>query len=187
VAKTLRAHADGHDATTRDLVFYLVDVDDFKEVNDRHGHDAGDRVLVEMSQRISSAIRNSDVLVRWGGEEFLIVSRYTDRREAEILAARVMQAVGEEPYAVNEHGDSIRRTCSMGWATFPWRAEGLDQLGHEEVLSLADRGLQQAKSLGKNRAIGMIASQDGPTSISHDRVNTSRLPVRALAVAGPRT
>ena len=186
VAKTLRAYADGHEPTTRDLVFYLVDVDDFKEVNDQHGHDAGDRVLVEMSLRISSAIRNSDVLVRWGGEEFLIVSRYTDRREAEILAARVMQAVGERPYAVNAHGESIRRTCSIGWAAFPWMEEGLDMLGHEEVLSLADRGLQQAKSLGKNRAIGMIASQEGLTPVFHDRVNTSRIPVRALAVAGPQ-
>jgi diguanylate cyclase (GGDEF)-like protein len=186
VAKTLRAYADGHEPTTRDLVFYLVDVDDFKEVNDQHGHDAGDRVLVEMSLRISSAIRNSDVLVRWGGEEFLIVSRYTDRREAEILAARVMQAVGERPYAVNAHGESIRRTCSIGWAAFPWMEQGLDMLGHEEVLSLADRGLQQAKSLGKNRAIGMIASQEGPTPVFHDRVNTSRIPVRALAVAGPQ-
>ena len=186
VAKTLRAYVDGHEPTTRDLVFYLVDVDDFKEVNDRHGHDAGDRVLVEMSQRISSAIRNSDVLVRWGGEEFLIVSRYTDRREAEILAARVMEAVGERPYEVNALGDTIRRTCSIGWAAFPWLEDGADALGHEDVLNLADRGLQQAKTSGKNRAIGMIPTQDGAVQASRDKVDANQMPVRALAVAGPQ-
>ncbi len=186
VAKTLRAYADGHEPTTRDLVFYLVDADDFKEVNDRYGHDAGDRVLVEMSRRISSAIRNSDVLVRWGGEEFLIVSRYTDRREAEILALRVMEAVGERPYNVRMDGESIRRTCSVGWAAFPWLEQRVDEIGHEEVLNLADRGLQQAKSTGKNRAVGMIASREGTTQVVSGLVDISRMPVSALAVAGPK-
>ena len=78
VSQTLRSHADGHDRHTRDLVFYLIDADNFKEVNDRYGHDVGDQVLIEMARRLSSSIRHSDVLVRWGGEEFLIVSRYTD-------------------------------------------------------------------------------------------------------------
>jgi diguanylate cyclase (GGDEF)-like protein len=82
------ALTDNHDQRTRDLFFYLIDADNFKEVNDRYGHDVGERVLVEMARRISSAIRHSDVLVRWGGEEFLILSRYTDRREAKTLSAR---------------------------------------------------------------------------------------------------
>jgi len=69
VSHALRCYADNRDQRTRDLVFYLIDADNFKEVNDRYGHDVGDRVLVEMSRRISSAIR----------EEFLILSRYTDR------------------------------------------------------------------------------------------------------------
>jgi Diguanylate cyclase, GGDEF domain len=60
----LRAYADNRDQRTRDLVFYLIDADNFKEVNDRYGHDVGDRVLIEMSRRIGSAIRHSDVLVR---------------------------------------------------------------------------------------------------------------------------
>jgi transposase-like protein len=74
---------------------------------------------LEMSQRISSAIRNFDVLVRWGGEEFLVVSRYTDRQEAETLALRVLCAVREKPYGIAA-GCEVRRTCSMGWAAFPW-------------------------------------------------------------------
>ena len=92
VSQALRSHSDNHDSHTRDLVFYLIDADNFKEVNDRYGHDVGDRVLLEMARRLSSSIRHSDVLVRWGGEEFLIVSRYTDRSEAELLAQRVLSA-----------------------------------------------------------------------------------------------
>lgn len=92
----MRAYAEGYDRSTRDLVFYLIDADNFKEVNDLYGHDAGDRVLVEMSQRISCAIR-TDVLIRWGGEEFLIVSRYTDRKDAHILATRVIKAIRGKP------------------------------------------------------------------------------------------
>jgi len=186
VAQTLRAHADGHDLRTRDLVFYLIDVDNFKEINDLHGHGVGDQLLVEMSRRISSAIRNSDVLVRWGGEEFLIVSRYTDRREAEILATRVMEAVGERPYEVHPAGTVMRRTCSIGWATFPWQEENVEAVGHEEVINLADRGLQQAKADGKNRAIGMIPSSEGATPVTSGRLDTRRFPVRVMAVAGPR-
>ena len=79
VGQALRSHTDHHDPHTRDLVFYLIDADNFKEVNDSYGHDVGDKVLMEMARRLSSSIRHSDVLVRWGGEEFLIVSRYTDR------------------------------------------------------------------------------------------------------------
>src|SRR5712691_5669399 len=85
-----------------DMIFYMVDLDDFKRVNDVSGHDAGDRVLIETARRIRTAIRSSDVLVRWGGEEFLIVSRHTDRRNAEILAQRMLDAVRSKPFAVGE-------------------------------------------------------------------------------------
>src|SRR5262249_26294191 len=100
VQQALRSHEDEHDAHTRDLVFYLIDADNFKEVNDRYGHDVGDRVLIEMARRLSSSIRHSDVLVRWGGEEFLIVSRYTDRNEAELLAQRVLTAVADSSFSL---------------------------------------------------------------------------------------
>lgn len=103
-----------------DLLFYFVDADHFKEVNDRFGHDVGDQVLVEITRRISTAIRHSDALIRWGGEEFLVVSRYTNRDEAAALAQRVLDAVGSEPFLLHSAGSSIRRTCSVGWAAFPW-------------------------------------------------------------------
>lgn len=186
VSHTLRAYADGHDAHIRDLVFYLIDADNFKEINDRYGHDVGDRVLVEMARRLSSSIRYSDVLVRWGGEEFLILSRYTDRHEAELLAQRVLSAVGDAPFKASEPGEPIYRTCSVGWAAFPWFADNARAVTYEEVLTLADRGLNRAKQAGKNRAVGMLPASGKLPSTVVEALQSTGLLVDVLAIAGPR-
>jgi diguanylate cyclase (GGDEF)-like protein len=154
VSRSLRAYAEGSDPAARDLIFYVVDLDNFKRVNDLHGHDAGDGILVEAARRISSAIRNSDVLVRWGGEEFLIISRYTDRTQAGILAERVMEAVRGKPFVVGS-AEEVQQTCSIGWAAFPWLPDDVEAMGYEQVLKFADRALLRAKNAGKNQAIGM--------------------------------
>lgn len=153
IAQVLRAHATRQEAK-RDLVFYLIDLDNFKEVNDAYGHDAGDRVLVETARRIGTVVRDSDVLLRWGGEEFLIISRFSDRREADTVAFRVMQAVRSDPFTI-DGSVKIRRTCSIGWAAFPWIEEEPGTMGYAEVLNMADRALGQAKRAGKDQAIGM--------------------------------
>jgi diguanylate cyclase (GGDEF)-like protein len=160
VDHVLRAYGDKHDENTRDLVFYLIDADNFKEVNDWFGHTIGDRVLVEMARRISTAIRNSDVLVRWGGEEFLVVSRYTNRADAEILASRVLFAVGDTPFVVGGVDEPIVQKCSVGWAAFPFVPEQPEAVSYEEVLSLADRALYIAKAQGRNRAVGMSPGKE---------------------------
>lgn len=185
VGQALRGHADKHDQRTRDLIFYVIDADDFKDVNDHYGHDAGDRVLVEMSRRISSAIRNSDILIRWGGEEFLVVSRYTDRAEAETLAGRVLAAVGDTPFVLEDIGESIRKTCSIGWAAFPWYQEDPTAVNYEEVRCMADRALGEAKRSGKNRAIGVFPVGAPTTVISEPELLVSRIPVEKLCTVGP--
>lgn len=185
VGQALRSHADKHDPHTRDLVFYLIDADNFKEVNDQYGHDVGDKVLVEMAQRLSSSIRHSDVLVRWGGEEFLIVSRYTDRSEAELLAQRVLHAVADSPFPVGASGETIHRTCSLGWAAFPWFPDIPRAVDYEEVLTLADRGLHRAKESGKNRAVGMLPASGKLPATTVAGLHSAALQVDVLAIAGP--
>jgi diguanylate cyclase (GGDEF)-like protein len=185
VGQALRSHTDQHDPHTRDLVFYLIDADNFKEVNDRFGHDVGDRVLVEMARRLSSSIRHSDVLVRWGGEEFLIVSRYTDRNEAELLARRVLSAVADTPFQLGGSGQTIYRTCSLGWAAFPWFVENPRSVSYEEVLTLADRALNRAKRSGKNCAVGMMPASGKVPSTTVAGLHSDSLNVDMLAVAGP--
>jgi diguanylate cyclase (GGDEF)-like protein len=198
VSQTLRAHTDRHDPHTRDLVFYLIDADNFKEINDRYGHDVGDKVLVEMARRLSCSIRHSDVLVRWGGEEFLVVSRYTDRGEAELLAQRVLSAVADTPFHLSGPGTSIYRTCSVGWAAFPWFCDEPRAVSYEEVLTLADRGLNRAKQSGKNIAVGMLPAAGSHVDqkpgaieklppVETEGLLTRGLQVQTLAVAGPQS
>jgi diguanylate cyclase (GGDEF)-like protein len=164
VAQSVRAHLEGGDSSERDLVFYVIDLDNFKKVNDRYGHDGGDRVLIEAARRISSAIRNSDLLVRWGGEEFLVVSRSADRRQAGILAQRVLDAFRTKPFSI-ESSDQLDQTCSIGWAAFPWLEDDVQAISYERVLKFADRALYRAKKAGKDQAVGMIPSADGATTV----------------------
>ncbi|MCR6651321.1 MAG: GGDEF domain-containing protein [Cellvibrionaceae bacterium] len=76
-----------------DLTFFLLDVDRFKSVNDIHGHAAGDNLLVQLAELLTQICRQSDCVVRWGGEEFLIVSRFADRDEAPFMAERIRKTV----------------------------------------------------------------------------------------------
>jgi diguanylate cyclase (GGDEF)-like protein len=152
VQQALRFYSTGHNNQNRDLIFYLIDIDHFKLVNDRFGHQQGDALLVQVAARISSAIRHADVLIRWGGEEFLVVSRFTDREDAEILAKRVLQAIGTESFHLIS--GSVHRTCSIGWAVFPWSPEHPDAISYQDVIRLADRALYKAKDTGRNMAVG---------------------------------
>jgi diguanylate cyclase (GGDEF)-like protein len=154
----------------RDIIFYLIDADHFKEINDRFGHDAGDQMLIDLTARISSAIRYSDVLVRWGGEEFLVVSRFCERKEAATLAARVLSAVAGEPFKVKGAGLSLHRTVSIGWAAFPWNVASPIDISYEEVLAIADRAMYKAKNSGRNQAIGALppeSASEPHTSVAH--------------------
>jgi diguanylate cyclase (GGDEF)-like protein len=173
VSQAIRAYASPDPARSRrnrDIVFYLIDADHFKEINDRFGHDAGDQMLIDLTHRISSAIRYSDVLVRWGGEEFLVVSRFCERKEAATLAARVLSAVAGEAFKIKGANVALHRTVSIGWAAFPWNVASPVDISYEEVLSLADRALYKAKNSGRNQAIGALppASAGEPhTAVAH--------------------
>ena len=109
----------------QELIFLLVDIDRFKRVNDDLGHAAGDRLLQEVAKRIEAVMRRSDDLVRWGGEEFLLVCRTTDRENASLLCNRVLEAIREVPFDVG-NGVEIHKTCSIGWAPFPWLKEDVE-------------------------------------------------------------
>lgn len=165
VAQSIRTHLEDGDRSERDLIFYLVDLDNFKKVNDLYGHDGGDRVLIESAKRISSAIRDADLLARWGGEEFLVVSRCADRRQAGILAQRILDVFRAKPIAL-DGGAFVHQTCSIGWAAFPWLEDDLGAVSYERVLKYADRALYRAKKSGKDQAVAMIPSGEGAISVA---------------------
>ncbi len=141
----------------RDLVFIMVDVDFFKEVNDEHGHPAGDRLLQLVAQRLSTVVRKSDVLVRWGGEEFLIMSRSTDPAGTPAFCSRILEVISADPFDLG-HGVSVRKTCSVGWAAYPWCRGAFEALCAEECIELADSALYRAKALGRNLGVGIVTT-----------------------------
>lgn len=148
-ARALRLYADWDGPGTpspsaADLVFFLVDLDRFKAVNDREGHAAGDAVLIQVSRLLEREFRKGDFVVRWGGEEFLVVGRFIDRGEGPAIAERVRSAVAAHVFEI-EAGPALRCTCSIGVAAFPLIPERPDALDWQDVLKLADHALYLVK------------------------------------------
>lgn len=125
----------------RGLALIMIDIDDFKQINDRHGHQTGDQVLREFAQILQSRLRKTDTLGRWGGEEFIVICPETNCEGASHLAEILRQAVEEHRFA-----DSLRITCSFGLSC----CLGPDD-DRELLINRADTALYQAKASGRNQ------------------------------------
>jgi diguanylate cyclase (GGDEF)-like protein len=136
-----------------DLAFVMIDVDRFKSINDTAGHAAGDAVLRDFRDLLVSCSRTSDIVVRWGGDEFLLVARDLSGDGLLELADRVRARVANHVFDVGE-GRTVRTTCSIGFACYPFFREQLDALSWEQVISVADRALYVAKASGRNAWVG---------------------------------
>ncbi len=148
-----RAHAGPDDEA--DLLVMLMDVDHFKRINDRHGHAAGDQVLTEFAARLRAVFRESDVLVRWGGEEFLALARGGARGGASELAARFGAAVREQPFRLAD-GRELALTVSIGFAVFPLDPAAPQAWDWDATLRLADAALYAAKAQGRDGYVGAL-------------------------------
>jgi diguanylate cyclase (GGDEF)-like protein len=160
VAMTLRRYderyltANSNLVKDADLLFFLVDIDHFKSVNDQFGHAAGDAVLMEVGRRLRQVVRESDYLIRWGGEEFLLVARATNRREAELVAERIRTIIAETAFDLPD-GQKLMKTCSVGYACFPFLPSKPGLLTWFQVVELADQGLYMAKNRGRDAWVGV--------------------------------
>ncbi len=125
------------------LAVIMFDVDRFKEVNDQHGHLAGDFVLATMAQMILGTIRREDVFARYGGEEFVVICRGIDLHRARSFGERIRHRIEKQPFFFE--GTSIPVTVSVGVAMMP---PGLAD--PEQLIKLADQALYQAKDSGRN-------------------------------------
>ena len=134
----------------------LIDIDHFKHVNDGHGHAAGDLVLCEVARRLNEAVRGDDLVVRWGGEEFLVLALKVPAAQAELLAGRVLKLIGDTPVMVL--GQPVKVTVSIGYARFPLPPNVLP-VAWEQAINLADMALYTAKSQGRNKSVGIVAAQ----------------------------
>jgi len=124
----------------------LLDIDDFKLVNDRHGHRVGDEVLVEIVARLERAVRPQDVVARWGGEEFLLVCRSHEEESIREVEERIRSAVAERPFRTTV--GELPITISIGAVASHGLAQSPDPL-----IDAADAALLEAKRAGKNRTV----------------------------------
>lgn len=160
VALAVRRHEQAHNDGVAppedgDLIFFLLDLDHFKALNDRLGHAAGDAVLHQMRERLTAVFREADYLVRWGGEEFLIVARDTSRAHAAELAERARLQVSGAPFDLGE-GRSVVVTCSVGFAAFPLAPAIPRALDWAATIALADEALYAVKRGGRNGWEGVV-------------------------------
>lgn len=123
--------------------FCMIDIDHFKEINDKWGHETGDRVLSELSRMIKEALRTGDIFYRWGGEEFLIIINCTDISEARIIVERIRLSIAEKKFLNN----SISVTFSAGISMIQENDDFMDPVRR------ADIALYKAKNQGRNRIV----------------------------------
>lgn len=131
----------------------VLDIDHFKHINDSLGHAGGDAVLVEVARRLRGAVRDTDMVMRWGGEEFLIFSPKANTDHLQRLAQRVLKVVAEAPVAVG--GSWLTVTATGGFLTLPFSGVPESQVNWEKALQIADLALYLGKVNGRNRAYGL--------------------------------
>jgi diguanylate cyclase (GGDEF)-like protein len=156
ILRSQRLHRQTPDSSEADLVFFMVDIDHFKQVNDVHGHGAGDQVLVQFADCLRQCFREEDMIIRWGGEEFLIVSRFIHRRDAPLLAERLRELVASHKFDISTE-QYLTKTCSIGFASSPFFVNNTEQPSWEQVVNLADFVLYLAKNSGRNTWRGIQA------------------------------
>lgn len=139
-------------ARGKPLTICITDIDRFKQVNDRYGHDAGDEVLKEFSGRIRSTVRGADLACRYGGEEFVVVMPDTTAAVAQAVAERLRGMIEARPFQLRAGESPLMLTASIGIATL-----GPGIMTPEQLLKQADLALYEAKNQGRNRVVASAA------------------------------
>ncbi|MDN3379236.1 MULTISPECIES: GGDEF domain-containing protein [unclassified Pseudoalteromonas] len=140
------------------LVFALIDIDHFKKINDTYGHNVGDQVLEQFSSILKKYRTSEDLLIRWGGEEFLFISsnKYHDSAK---MFEQIRQEVSAHPF-VSLSGEKLTITCSIGFANYPFVKDSPQDFSWEQVVELADGGLYLAKENQRNAWVGLSANEN---------------------------
>jgi len=147
-----RAHRYGHCCSLA-----LLDIDDFKEYNDRYGHLQGDEVLKQVAGILQTSIRNSDIAARYGGEEFVVIMPETGKELALLVGEKLRRGFADHPFPFREIREGGRLTISIGVATYPQDAEEARHL-----LDAADKALYRAKRQGKNQVVAWSGEVEAP-------------------------
>ena len=171
IAQRIGALKQQRDSSNEDLCIgiFMLDLDRFKRINDRYGHAAGDVVLREFALRLTALKRDSEDLVRWGGEEFLLLSTPQPRAKLRERALELNDLLGFNWPAPKPHAVVERLTSSIGFSTTPLGAEDSSKYW-DRALEFADQALLLAKSEGRDRVCGVVQadpSRDLGELLSH--------------------
>jgi diguanylate cyclase (GGDEF)-like protein len=142
------------------LSVIFLDLDHFKSVNDTYGHQDGDRVLVAVAKILRSAVRAPDIVVRYGGEEFVALLPNTAEQGAEFVGQRLRAAIASQRYDISD-GRQVSATISVGCATTSLRRPFQNE---RELLSAADKCLYAAKGAGRNKVVCFHALSPAETA-----------------------
>ncbi len=146
----------------REVSLLMLDIDNFKNVNDTYGHLTGDQILRELSRVITDTVRKIDIPARYGGEEFVVILPETAKEDAVVIAERLRKNISKIKVAANET-TTISPTASIGVAQYPY--DGVDP---ETLISSADTALYHSKNNGKN--VVSIFSKDGCTTVERTEI-----------------
>lgn len=152
--QAFREHLQTGTGGNEAMVFALADIDNFKGVNDTQGHAQGDEVLRQIARHFEEVVCNGELVVRWGGEEFLIVFRPRPRSAVAATVARVQHAVSESTF-LGLQDEPLQLSCSIGFAEYPFAADMPDAADWETLVNIADLALYRAKHEGRNTWIGL--------------------------------
>jgi len=133
------------DRNSRPFVLALADIDKFKNINDLHGHDCGDFVLVSISNLLKEIIRKQDIVGRWGGEEFLLCFPETDMKGGQLIAEKIRQSIADKRYVFNNVSFNLSITIGLSLYSSPGNVE--------HNIKQADIALYQGKENGRNRVV----------------------------------
>ena len=165
---------DGERKDTTALL--LLDLDNFKQINDRYGHAAGDHVLVQLARMLEQLAREGDHALRWGGEEFLVVVKSVRAEQALEIAERIRLSVARHTFSTGA-GRTLHLTCSIGVSLHPLRMTTDQATDWSMTLELADAGLYRVKQEGRNGTIGLFA---GPALTQMNPNTRSATTIEAL-------
>jgi diguanylate cyclase (GGDEF)-like protein len=139
-------------ASNEDVIgIYLIDIDHFKMVNDTYGHSAGDTVLITLSEVLNNMIRSEDCLIRWGGEEFLIILYNTKPGYLDTFSKKILETIEKTPIRISE-SETIHKSCSVGFVQMPLDLTNPLLLNLEQMINLSDYALYYAKEHGRSCA-----------------------------------
>jgi len=139
------------------FVLMVIDLDCLKPINDHYGHEGGDAVLIQVAEILRREFRPIDLIVRWGGDEFVVLCMNADMSVAGAMAERVRASVSKRIFRVGD-GPIARTSCSIGFAPFPFIAEHPRLLDWEETLGIADVALYEAKG-DRNTWVGWSGTE----------------------------